>query len=246
MASSNTSGTEHARGESPSHSEGAPRSTRGPRWLLYETIIVLLITFVPLALSAIIPALAGIGAVLALFFPIAYLFVEKWMRHRPWQQLGIKRHGFIADFVANWQLFLLVVVVLQVIPTLLFFALPGGVSHIFSRIPESNTLAVLIPLIVILALREELVFRALFQQRLGWFIGNVPAIVFMSLIFAFSHLTAGALLIVGVDLLFIFFDGVVYGLIFARSQDVWLAWCAHFTADLVGLALLLTASLVIT
>jgi membrane protease YdiL (CAAX protease family) len=193
-----------------------------------------------------VPALSGLAALLALVFPIVYLFAEKWARHRPWKDLGIKRHGFYADFRANWRLFLLVVFVLQVIPVALFFALPEGLSHVLGRIPAVNTLTVAIALIIVLALREELVFRSLFQERFSWFIGNVPAIVFVSLIFALSHLTTGALLVLAVDLLFVFLDGVVYGLIFARSHNVLLAWLAHLSADIVGLALLLVASFAIT
>lgn len=222
------------------------RNARAPRSLLYETILVLLITFVPLALVPLVPALSGLATLIVLVFPIIYLFAEKWARHRPWKDLGIKRHGFYEDFRANWRLFLLVVIVLQVIPVALFFALPGALSHVLGRIPAVNTLTVAIVLIVVLALREELVSRSLFQQRLSWFIGNVSAIVFVSLIFALSHLTIGALLVVAVDLLFVFFDSVVYGLIFARSHNVLLAWLAHLSADIVGLALLLAASFAIT
>jgi membrane protease YdiL (CAAX protease family) len=219
---------------------------RAPRSLLYETILVLLITFVPLVFVPLVPALSGLATLLALVFPIVYLFTEKGARHRPWKDLGIKRHGFYADFRANWRLLLLVVIVLQVMPVALFFALPDGLSHVLGRIPAVNTLTVAIVLIIVLALREELVFRSLFQERFSWFIGNVPAIVFVSLIFALSHLTTGALLVVAVDLLFVFLDSVVYGLIFARSHNVLLAWLAHLSADIVGLALLLAASFAIT
>ena len=222
------------------------RNVRAPRSLFYETILVLLITFVPLLFVPLVPALSGLATLIALVFPIAYLFAEKWARHRPWKDLGIKRHGFYADFRANWRLFLLVVFVLQVIPVALFFALPEGLSHVLGRIPAVNTLTVAIALIIVLALREELVFRSLFQERFSWFIGNVPAIVFVSLIFALSHLTIGALLVLAVDLLFVFLDSVVYGLIFARSHNVLLAWLAHLSADIVGLALLLVASFAIT
>ena len=229
-----------------SDTDASPRNARAPRSLLYETILVLLITFVPLVFVPLVPALSGLAALLALVFPIIYLFAEKWARHRPWKDLGIKRHGFYADFRANWRLFLLVVIVLQVIPVALFFVLPDWLSHVLGRIPAVNTLTVAIALIIVLALREELVFRSLFQERFSWFIGNVPAIVFISIVFSLSHLTMGALLVVAVDLLFVFFDSVVYGLIFARSHNVLLAWLAHLSADIVGLALLLAASFAIT
>jgi CAAX protease family protein len=229
-----------------SDADTSPHNACAPRSLLYETILVLLITFVPLVFVPLVPALSGFAALLAFVFPILYLFAEKWARHRPWKDLGIKRHGFYADFRANWHLLLLVVIVLQVIPVALFLALPDGLSHVLGGIPAVNTLTVAIVLIIVLALREELVFRSLFQERFSWFIGNVSAIVLVSLIFALSHLTIGALLVVTVDLLFVFFDSVVYGLIFARSHNVLLAWLAHLSADIVGLALLLAASFAIT
>jgi len=222
--------------------QAAPRQ----RWILYETTIVLLITFVPLLLAPFLPSIAGLLELIALSFPIIYLFAEKLARHRPWRELGIKRHGFIADLAANWRLFLAVVIVLQLIPvTLYYLLLPDALSHTSGRVPQFSNLCILIPLILVLTLREELVFRGLFQERFSWFIGQLPAIVGVSVLFALSHLSSGAPVIVGVDVGFVFLDSVVYGLIFSRSRNVFVAWAAHAAADIIGLALLLTASLAI-
>jgi membrane protease YdiL (CAAX protease family) len=179
-------------------------------------------------------------------FPIIYLFAEKVARHRLWRELGITRHGFVIDCVANWRLFLVVVIALQLIPvTLYYLFLPDALSHTSGRVPEFNNLGILIPPILVLTLREELVFRGLFQERFSWFIGQLPAIVGVSVLFALSHLSSGVPVIVGIDVGFVFLDSVVYGLIFSRSRNVFVAWAAHAAADIVGLALLLSASMTI-
>jgi membrane protease YdiL (CAAX protease family) len=214
--------------------------------ILYETIVVLLITFVPLLLAPFLPSIAGLLELIALSFPIIYLFAEKVARHRLWRELGITRHGFVIDCVANWRLVLVVVIALQLIPvTLYYLFLPDALSHTSGRVPEFNNLGILIPLILVLTLREELVFRGLFQERFSWFIGQLPAIVGVSVLFALSHLSSGVPVIVGIDVGFVFLDSVVYGLIFSRSRNVFVAWAAHAAADIVGLALLLSASMTI-
>jgi uncharacterized protein len=237
----------HTKADRHSSLASADRQTGPrPRWILYETIVVLLITFVPLLLAPFLPSIAGLLELIALSFPIIYLFAEKLARHRPWRKLGITRHGFVADCVANWRLFLVVVIALQLIPvTLYYLFLPDALSHTSGRVPEFNNFGILIPLILVLTLREELVFRSLFQERFSWFIGQLPAIVGVSVLFALSHLSSGAPVIVGVDVGFVFLDSVVYGLIFSRSRNVFVAWAAHAAADIVGLALLLTASMII-
>ena len=53
------------------------------------------------------------------------------------------------------------------------------------------------------------------------------------------HYAPGPALIVFVDLALIVVDSIIYGIIFARSNNVFVAWVAHFLADLVGMAFLL-------
>jgi uncharacterized protein len=234
----------------PSEQQRVTRLTPTPptapsrrRWLLIETLAVLIVTVAPVALSRLAPALANPLNLAALVVPLAYLFIERWARHRPWSELGVRRDGFVADVRSNWQLFVLVVVVLQAIPvTLEYLFLPSALSHTSGRVPAFSNLAVLIPLILVLSLREELVFRSLFQERIAWFLGPVTSIVGVSVLFALTHFSAGPVAIVALDLLFVFFDSVVYGLIFWRSRNVFVAWAAHASADLVGLALLLAAA----
>ena len=88
-------------------------------------------------------------------------------------------------------------------------------------------------------LSEELVYRGMVQQRLNWFMGAAPAILLASLVFALMHWTPGDPAIVAWDVGFVAIDSILYGAIFARGNNLWVAWLAHWAADLVGVALLL-------
>jgi membrane protease YdiL (CAAX protease family) len=53
------------------------------------------------------------------------------------------------------------------------------------------------------------------------------------------HWAPGKAVVVFTDLAFIAIDGVIYGAIFARSKNVFVSWLAHFTADVVGIVLMI-------
>jgi membrane protease YdiL (CAAX protease family) len=169
--------------------------------------------------------------------------VEQRVRHRSWTDLGIKFGGFWAGLRSNWWLFLLVVVLLQVTGIgLAKIFWPSVLTHVTGRIPAFGDLLTLVPLILVLTLREEMVFRGLFQERLGWFFGQVTSIAAVSVLFALTHIQPDASAVVGVDLLFVFLDSLVYGAIYARSGSVFVSWAAHAASDFVGLALLIWAA----
>ena len=66
----------------------------------------------------------------------------------------------------------------------------------------------------------------------------------VSLLFTLLHYSAGDRAVVTMDLMLVFVDSVIYGAIYARSQNLWAEWLAHWLADLValGLMVLLIAS----
>ena len=61
----------------------------------------------------------------------------------------------------------------------------------------------------------------------------------VALLFGLMHLAPGKPAIVAVDVLGVVVDGLIYGAIFARGRNLYVAWLAHFAADLAGLRLLL-------
>lgn len=135
---------------------------------------------------------------------------------------------------------MLVVVVLQAVSVGLARAFwPSLLAHVLGHVPAFSDLPASIALILVLTFREELVYRGLFQERIGWFVGQIASVVGVSALFALTHVSVGVVAVVAVDLLFVFFDSLVYGTIYSRSHNVFVSWAAHAGADLVALALLL-------
>jgi len=203
--------------------------------LFLETTIVMGITIV---LSFLFQELKGIITLI----PAVYFLVERRVRKRTWSDIGFKLNQTLSDIIANWKLIVLAAVILQVL-TLLYaqYLLPGYVQHVLSRIPtESNVFLVLIFFVPAATFLEELIFRAFFQERLSWFMSIPLAIVITSAVFALLHFSSGSASIVSFDLLTIFVDGVVYGIIYHRTKNIFASWIPHFLADFVGITLMMS------
>ena len=203
--------------------------------LILETIIVLLITVLP---ALFIPELKGT----AVFIPLVYIIlINGWLRKTKWSDLGIRPKTFFLELKRFWWLVLLVGVFIQA--AVVFAAkawMPQFLAHILARLPFSTTIG-WGPVIISLLLAtfvEELVYRGLFQKRFGLFMPLNAAILFVSLIFSLLHWAAGPLYVIFVDVFLVFIDSVLYGIIFAKSGNLLIAWLAHFLADVVGIVLL--------
>lgn len=77
---------------------------------------------------------------------------------------------------------------------------------------------------------EEALFRGYFQQRLSGWVGEYPALILASLIFASYHLKISYLLAI-----FAFFAGLFYGLAWLWSGRVWVSTLFHFGLNLTHL-----------
>ena len=210
-------------------------AARPSQWLLYETLIVLGLTLMP---ALIWPQLKGA----LVYLPVVYLLIEYFARRRSWGEFGLRRKGLPAALINNWLLILLVAVVIQVSVVLLArLWWPELLTHIQSRVPlfDQTTAAPLIVLLLVSTFIEELTFRGLFQARLSWYMPPVAANLLVSLPFALLHVSAGAFSVVALDVALVALDSVIYGLIFARGQNLWVAWIAHALADVIALFLLL-------
>ncbi len=204
--------------------------------ILIETILVALITigsmlFIPQAkvLFALIPAI--------------YLLIERRLRKRTWADIGFKFSTFWQDLRANWVWFVLVGIVVQPLTALLAKAFaPAYFEHVLSRLPFPQDIDwfILIPLLAVSLVAEELTFRTLIQGRLAPFIGKIAAIVLASLFFAIAHFSPGAFAIVAIDLITIFIDSILYGIIYARRDNLIVVWIAHLLGDVLGLAFLIS------
>jgi len=207
-----------------------------PPRVLWETLLVLLVS---LGLGLIYPGLKTFSILL----PVAYLIIERRLRKRSWSELGFDLKGFPAALKANWWLVVLVAFVVQVLAVFSTRAfLPAFITHVVERLPISihNGWMILIPSLLLSTLGEEIVYRGFFQERLSWFIQAPLAIGIVSVVFALMHYSPGPLGVVVVDLGLIVIDSILYGAIFARSKNIFVAWIAHALADIVGVWLMLT------
>ena len=211
------------------HGDTRP-SARG----LIEMLAVMAATILPILIWP------SAKAVLALL-PIAYVLVERRVRGRTWAELGLTGRGFKRALVTNWPLVVLVAVVIQIaVLGIARLWWPAFGAHVQARIPlldagQLTTLLVLLPLAL---LGEELTYRSLVQGRLNWFVPQAVAIGGASVIFAAMHISAGAPAIVLADVALVGLDSMIYGVIFARTQNLWIAWLAHLLADVIGVGVI--------
>ncbi|MFL0554903.1 MULTISPECIES: CPBP family intramembrane glutamic endopeptidase [Paenibacillus] len=77
-------------------------------------------------------------------------------------------------------------------------------------------------------------FRGLLQERLNWYVKPYFAIPLTSMIFALMHVSQGSVQIVSIDLISVFLDSLVFGIIYYQTRNVWVSWLAHFAANLLA------------
>lgn len=209
-----------------------PPGRSGPR--PWETLLVIAVT---LGIALADPRLRG----LAVLVPVAYLLIERRARHRPWGELGFRAREYVPALRANAGLVLLVALAVQLAAALLTHALlPQFRAHLLERLPGDlgARLPALLLTVLLATFGEELIFRAAFQKRLADSWPLPLAVAIASAAFAIMHFTPGPPALVATDLGLVALDGVLYGVIYARSGNLFVAWTAHALADFVGLALL--------
>ncbi len=202
--------------------------------ILLETIIVTAVTLLGMWF---IPAAKTLFALI----PVAYLLVERRLRKRTWNDLGFRLNTFWADLRANLVLFVLLGFVIQ--PVTVLFAMayfPAYLTHVQARLPFEAGMSwgMLLPLLAVSLLGEEMTYRTLIQGRLAPFIGVPAAIGIASLLFGLAHFAPGPALIVAADVGSIVIDSILYGMIFARRNNLWVVWLAHLLGDIFGLLVL--------
>lgn len=115
--------------------------------------------------------------------------------------------------------------------------LPEFREHLNSRISftTSSDLMKTILTLAVLTLGEEIGWRAFFQKQTTKKIKFIPSLILTSLLFAVGHYNYGELSIVLYDLLFVFIDSILFGLVFKETDNAWCSWIFHFLADILGL-----------
>ncbi len=114
---------------------------------------------------------------------------------------------------------------------------PEFLAHVQARLPFESGIGwgVLLPLLAVSLVLEELTYRTLLQGRLAPFIGIPLAVGGTSLLFGLAHYAPGPGLVVFTDISLIVVDSILYGAMFARRNNLWVVWLAHFIGDVLGL-----------
>jgi membrane protease YdiL (CAAX protease family) len=201
--------------------------------VLLETLVVLVLVIAATLFNKGLGTFASLAA-------LAYLLIERQLRHRSWDELGLSLKGFWPSLKQNWPLILLVSVIIQLIVAgVARMVWPDLLAHIMARLPfEASQLLAFLPLLLVATLLEELIYRALFQERLSWFVPLPAALAGVTMLFGLAHFSPGPWSIVLADIGLVMVDSLLYGLIFARGRNVLVAWLAHLLADVVAILLI--------
>ena len=212
----------------------AEKNKHASQQILYETVLILALTFVAQFLRQDI-------RMIFTFAPLIYFFIEHYARRRTWADAGFNLRAFPQALAANWFLILLVSIIIQFIVVLATKAwMPEFIDHVETRLPfAGDQIANYLPILLVGALFEEISFRVLFQERLSWFIPTPFAIGIVSVVFGIGHWSSGNQLIVLIDVLLVIVDSTFYGIIFARSKNIYATWLTHFLANLFAMGLVI-------
>lgn len=204
--------------------------------VLIETVAV---TAISLSGMLVIPSAKTVFALL----PIAYLLIERRLRRRTWGELGFNARTFWDDLRANGALFILLAFVIQPVTVVLARVwFPAFPEHVQARLPVETGMAwgLLLPLLAISLVGEEMTYRTLIQGRLTPFVGIPAAVGIASLLFGLAHVAPGPLWVVVTDVGLIVVDSILYGVMFARRNNLWVVWLAHLLGDISGLMALIS------
>jgi len=189
----------------------------------------------------------GLMLMEVLFFPkfkgimvvvsIIYFLVERRVRNRTKEEIGLTFTAFPHMLKQNWQWIALVAVIMQCFYLTMYATFfPDVLEHLFARLPINidTVNSQLFFSLLILAFGEEIVFRGLIQARLQKMMPVWAAILCTSLLFAIMHFATGSAAAVGIDLTTVFIDSVLFGILFAKTNNIYLTTLAHGLANLVA------------
>ena len=113
-------------------------------------------------------------------------------------------------------------------------------DHLKDRIgfSTSTDLTKTILTMSVLTLGEEIAWRGFFQKQTSKKIHYMLSIIVTSLLFALGHYSAGSFKIEAYDLLFVFIDSSLFGLVFKETDNAWCSWIPHFLADVLAFFLI--------
>lgn len=173
----------------------------------------------------------------------AFFFINKVLEKQPFKDSGFDMKAIGTNLkdakIWIWIILPLIMDIVSIIILKLF--LPESIEHILAR--TQNFLSydkgiLLVFQLAVLALGEEIAWRAFFQKQLSKALPIIPVLLISSVLFALGHLTQGNAVVVIYDIFFIFINSILYGIIFHKSNNAWISAISHFSANLFSVIVL--------
>ncbi len=178
---------------------------------------------------------AGLSTIIGVIF----FFIIKKVEKQPFEGSGFSIHAIPANLTNKVNVFwMLTPLMWNLVALAVENFMPSAKEHILDRaaaLITYDTKLMTILMLFILALGEEIAWRAFFQNHLQR-IMNVPwAIIITSGLFALSHYAAGNLFDVSFDMVSVFVSSVLYGIVFHKTRNAWISGFAHFLSNIMAL-----------
>lgn len=185
-------------------------------------------------------SIAGI----CVFIGVAFFFINKAEEKQAFEGSGLDMKGIKADLKEKsiWIWIAMPLIMDAVSITLAKLFLPEYIEHVIGRaMPfiSPDKIALMLVQLLVLALGEEIAWRAFFQKQLCKVLPLVPVLLISSVLFAFGHLTKGNTIVVAYDIFFVFINSILYGVVFHKTNNAWISTISHFAANLFSIIILL-------
>lgn len=182
---------------------------------------------------------AGISVCLGVIF----FFVDKAMAKRPFAGSGLDFSALGSNLKGKsiWFWIAMPIIMDAFSIALSQLVLPEYISHVLTRagtFVSYGDFALLLVQLVVLALGEEIAWRAFFQQQLLKVLPITPVLLVSSVCFALGHIAGGDPIVVAYDIFFVFVNSVLYGIIFHKTNNAWVSTLSHFAANLFSIIIL--------
>ena len=180
----------------------------------------------------------------SIFIGIAAFFINRAIEKQPGRNSGLEFRTIGTDLQDRtiWVWIALPLVMDAVSIGLARLILPEFLQYVLARAAsfvtvENIILAVL--QLAVLALGEEIAWRAFFQNQLNKALPIVPVLLISSALFAIGHLTAGSIAVVTYNIFFVFTNSILYGIVFHKTKNAWISTISHFIANLFSIVALI-------
>ena len=183
--------------------------------------------------------IAGMSVIIGVIF----FFINKKSEKQSDKDSGLDLSSIKTDFKDRsiWLWVALPLIMDAVSITISKLFLPEYIEHVLTRTEifvSFDKVAIMVLQLVILALGEEIAWRAFFQKQLNKALSIKHTLLISSLLFSLGHFTNGNTIIVIYDVFFVFINSILYGIIFYKSNNAWVSAISHFIANLFSIIVL--------